>query len=960
MTAKNRFSAIVLAFGVAATLSAVACGGDGGAGTPDATPGPGTPDANPPGTPDGGPDAGENPFTDVPLLTYVDPLIGTAPTDAPNPVPGGKGGSVFPGAVAPFGMVQWSPDTPSHETNGYDYTDNEIMAFSMTHYSGAGCSNNGELPIMPMLDPSQPLGRFSHTNEKVEAGYYSVKFDNGIDVELTATDRTGFGRFTYPTAGGRILVIDASKTGTIVGTNAHVDQDGSNRLSGFTTGGKFCGAGNLYKLYFAIEVDKAFSSAAMHNNKVTLTFPADATVVNFKIGLSYVSVANAKSNLAAENPGFDFEAIRTQTQDKWNKRLNAIQVDGGSDDAKIKFYTALYHSLLFPKIFSDVNGDYVGFDKQLYKVPAGHVQYADYSGWDIYRSQVQLLAVLFPKDASDMMQSLVNDAQHCGALPKWAQNNDETGVMVGDPGALIVANSYAFGAQDFDKATALDYMLVTGAGGGTGCNGLNAMSQVSRYLGFGYVPIDAEGGAPSTTLEYTSRDFAVAQFAKALGDDASYRSLAARSAYWRGIFHPDGFIRPRRSGGDWSTPLPGPGDGNDGLYVEGNAEQYTWMIPYDARGLFDALGGNATVTARLDTFFTHLNAGLRDPFFYMGNEPNFATPWLFNWSGAPSHTAATVRRIMEESFQSSAGGLPGNDDLGATSSWYVWAALGMYPAVPGVAGWVLGSPQFKSTKIRVHGQHLLTIDAPEAPAKLVQSLAVNGSAHPQSWLDFETVKNGGTLTYSLGESESDWGKAAADQPPSFGPGKFTSVKEAINAHGISTDADPAAADFDGFGYSYSTTALAAGGYTPGGTFTFAGVTFDLPPAGGVDHLNPVGERLVFPADTHGSAIAFLGSASVGPTHGPAIVTYADGTTATLDLGFSDWTLAAGGAMPSFGNQIAVTTTYRNKRQGGRDNVGTFIFFTKLAIDSSKAITSVQLPYFVNRGRMHVFGMKLVP
>jgi len=941
-------------------LLAVGCGGGGGDNLADS--GPPGPDAASPA--DGGPDGGGTPdagiFPDLALVQYVDPLIGTAPTDAPNPVPGGKGGAVFPGAAVPFGMIQWSPDTPSHETNGYDYTDDTIMAFSMTHYSGAGCTNNGELPIMPMLDTTLPLQKFAHTNEKVEAGYYSVKFDDGIQVELTATDRTGFGRFTYPATGGKILVVDASKTATIFNTNAHVDQDGMQKLSGFTTGGRFCGASNTYKLFFAIEMDKPFASATVVRGKTTLSFPADTQVVNFKIGLSYVSVANAKENLATENPGFDFDAIRDQAQGKWNARLNAIQVEGGSDDAKIKFYTALYHAMLFPKVFNDVNGDYIGFDKQRYKVEPGHKQYADYSGWDIYRTQVQLLGLLFPKDASDMMQSLVTDAQQCGALPKWSQNNDETAVMNGDPGALMVANAYAFGARDIDKATALDYMLITGAGGGSGCNGMHPMSQAGAYMGFGYIPINSEGGAAATTLEYTNRDFAVAQFARLLGDDASYRNLLGRSALWRNTMHPDGFIRPRLSDGNWYTPLPGPGDGNDGLYVEGNAEQYTWMVPYDARSLFDALGGNASVIARLDIFFSRLNAGLNDPFFYMGNEPNFATPWLYNWAGAPSHTADTVRRIMEESFQSSAGGLPGNDDLGASSSWYLWGALGMYPAVPGVAGFVLGSPQFKSTTIRVHGAHLLTISAPEAPARFVQSMTVNGTAHAQSWLDLADIEQGGTVAYVLGAAASAWGTAAADQPPSFGPGQPTSLAAAINAHGISSDADTGEADFDGFGYSYSKEALSAAGLTPGSPFTHGGVTFDVMPIGRVDHLMPVGEKLAFGTGQHGTFLAFLGSASVGPTHGTGTITYMDGTTATFDLGFSDWTLAAGNAPPSFGNEIAVTTSYRNKQLGGRDNVGTYIFFAKVPVDPSKDIATVELPHFVNRGRMHVFSYKLVP
>jgi predicted alpha-1,2-mannosidase len=890
------------------------------------------------------------------LVQYVDPLIGTAPSDVPDPVPGGRGGSVFPGAAAPFGMVQWSPDTPGAETSGYSHQDSTILAFSTTHYSGAGCANNGELPIMPALDASRPAATFRHENERARAGSYEVMLDSGIAVALTATERTGFARFSYPRADRKVLVVDASRTATIQQTEAQVEARGRTGLRGFTTGGRFCGTANRYRLYFAIELDQPFASISVDRGRTVLGFDRSVTAVQVKLGLSYVSVANAELNLRSESPDWNFEEVRERTRRRWNERLNAIQVSGGSAEAATKFYTALYHSLLFPKIYSDVNGQYLGFDNRTYTVAPGRIQYADYSGWDIYRSQVQLLALLFPREASDMMQSLVNDAEQCGALPRWSQNNTETGVMVGDPGALIVAGGHAFGAQDFDRARALAFMRMTGAGGGSGCNGLHPLGSLASYLGAGYIPADREGGGASTTLEYASRDFAVAQYAAALGDRRTHRALMARATYWRNLLHPSGLIQPRLASGAWRQPLAGPADGANSLYIEGNAEQYTWMVPHDARTLFDALGGDAAVVARLDRFFTRLNAGMRDPHFYIGNEPSFATPWLYNWAGAPHRTQDVVRRVMEESFDASPGGLPGNDDLGATSSWYVWAALGMYPVMPGVAGLALASPQFPRTTVWLHGRHALVLRAERAPLRYVQGVTLDGVRWDSSWLPLEAIRDGAELQFELGASPSTWGTATFVAPPSFGPGEVHVLAEGLNSSGISPDQDPAAADFDGLGNSYSRQALAAAGFRPGAPVRHEGITFQVPVEAGLDNLVVVGQTLrIVPAQRH-RAVAFLGAASHGPASGTGEIVYADGTATPFVLGFSDWTLGGGTQSPSFGNRIALATPRRNRRAGGHEPVQTYLFRADVPVDPSREVAAIRLPAVLDQGRMHIFAV----
>ena len=404
------------------------------------------------------------------LTQYVDPLIGTLASNSPNPVPAGQAGSVEPAAGLPSGMVQWAPDTNttpapsnSQEPNspaGYYYDIHSIQGFSLTHMPGAGCSgNNGEFPVMPTTDPTQLSPTFSHANETARPGYYSVLLDSQIKVELTATLRTGFGQFAYPAGKPALLVLDATRTNTKTSTTGSVTQVSDSAISGSTIGGGFCGNSVPVPVYFYAAFDQAFTSASITHGVAQLGFRPGQTV-RMKIGLSYVSVANAKANLDAENRGWDFAGVRAQADRIWNDRLNSIRVAGGTLDAKKKFYTALYHALWAPSIFSDVNGQYIGFDNTVHQVAKGQqAQYSSFSGWDIYRSLIQLKSILNPSETSDMIQSLINDADQCGAIPHWVNDNVEDGVMPGDAGSLIVSNAYAFGARRFDTRSALQHMV---------------------------------------------------------------------------------------------------------------------------------------------------------------------------------------------------------------------------------------------------------------------------------------------------------------------------------------------------------------------------------------------------------------------------------------------------------------------------------------------------------------------
>jgi predicted alpha-1,2-mannosidase len=397
---------------------------------------------------------------------------------------------------------------------------------------------------------------------------------------------------------------------------------------------------------------------------------------------------------------------------------------------------------------------------------------------------VQLAAVVAPDETSDMMQSMVDSAAECGALPQWALESTETAVMVGDPADPLLASAYAFGARGFDTKAALAAMVKDATDPTAACNGFLARKGLAAYLARGYCPMDdpnAPNGPASTTLEYALDDFAIAQFAGALGDSATKATFLGRAKNWKNVFDPAasgtaslilGYPEPRLTqdmdGMPVFQPVVDVGKTVDG-FVEGNASQYTFLVPHDVAGLVTALGGDPNANARLDTLFMQVNAGLDQPYFYMGNEPGFATPWQYPWAGAPWRTQAVVRTILTQAFGTGPGGLPGNDDLGAMSSWQVWAMLGLYPEVPGVGGFVLGSPTFTKATITLAGGKTLVITGrnASADAPYVQSLSVNGTSTTSTWLAWSSVAAGGTVDFTLGKTQSSWGSGAADRPPSF-------------------------------------------------------------------------------------------------------------------------------------------------------------------------------------------------
>ena len=734
---------------------------------------------------DGEPELVANP------VDHVDTLIGT-----------GTGGETvgeinnFPGASVPFGMVQYSPDTFGNYA-GYNYDNPRSTGFSMTHAS-VGCAAFGDISMLPTTTPigSQPWKaweRIAHDDtERGVPGYYTVRFPGtGVTAELTATTRTGVGRFRYP-HNGRAAVFHVRSGASLAGNSRAAIQirEDNTTITGWATSGGFCSKTNTYTVYFAMKFSQPFTSygswdgysvypgarsAASPYSGGYVAFPA-GSVLEVRTAISYVGVDGALANLAAEG-GKGFDDVRAAAVSEWNATLSCIAVAGRNVGHLDTFYTSLYRTLLNPNTFNDADGRYIGFDGFIHTVPRGRTQYTNFSDWDTYRGLAALQGLLFPARASDMAQSLVNDAEQSGSFPRWALANSATGEMTGDSVVPLIADLYAFGAKDFDVKTALRYMVNAATTGGVGLNGYVERPGIAAYLELGYAP-ETFGASASITLEWSVDDFAIARFAESLGDAATAAEFQNRAQYWQNLFNPTTrYISPRDAMGFFQ---PGPGFvdsplgfGQEG-FDEGNAEQYVWWVPHNVAGLVTALGGRTAVGDRLDRFTKELNAGPKEPYLWAGNEPGFGVPWLYNYIGQPWKTEHTVDRVRGL-FGPTPDGEPGNDDLGALSSWYVWAALGLYPSTPATPILTVAAPLFDRVVIALPGGRFIRMSAPGASGphhpRYISGLSIDDQATDHTWIPESIIRSGGELKFSLAAYPNKvWGTAESSAPPSFGAG----------------------------------------------------------------------------------------------------------------------------------------------------------------------------------------------
>jgi predicted alpha-1,2-mannosidase len=725
----------------------------------------------------------------------VNPFVGTQTIDgAENDH--FNAGDTFPGAAFPFGMVQLSPDN-TREPGGYQYDKASIDAFSLTHFSGRGVAcwqDIGLLPTVgePAVSPAENwrvnASPFRHASERADAGRYHVTLDaHGIDVDLTVTPRTGMLRFAYPSGAAPTVLIDAGHSAQgNSGSGTGIRVVPPNRIEGSAESGD-CGGRFRYRVYFVAELDRPFTRFGTWNGGALapdraeasgadtgafLTLAASPSPLQMRVGISFVSLEGAARNLATENAGWDFDGVASRARSAWNERLGRVEIGGGTRAQRRIFYTALYHTMLHPNLFSDADGRVLGFDGRPHVQPAGRPRYENFATWDAYRSEIPLLAILAPVETADMMASLIAMAEEDpgGGLPRWQQAAGNSGGMVGDGPDVELATAYAFGARGFDAHAALRAMVRGASVPGTGSGGHLVRQGLEAYLEKGYVPYDADSrtGAQSAsiTLEYATADFAIAALAEALGETEIRDRFRRRAGNWKNLWQPDGggLLAPRLDDGSFPADV---GPATQRGFVEGNAEQYLWMVPFDLPGLVAALGGPARAVARLDALFGQLNAGMERPQYFFGNEPGEGTPWVYAFAGAPDKTQAVVRRILRDLLLDEPRGLPGNDDAGALSSWAVFAMLGLYPAVPGVGGFVVGSPLFPRATVRLGNGRALEILAPGAAPDMpfVAGLRLDNRAHDRAWIPWGAVAGGARLDFELSPVPPAAGVLAP--PPTF-------------------------------------------------------------------------------------------------------------------------------------------------------------------------------------------------
>jgi predicted alpha-1,2-mannosidase len=675
------------------------------------------------------------------LAQYVDPMIGTF---AP--------GFIFPGADVPFGMVQNSPDTygSPFAYGGYLYSDPLIRGFSLVHLSGPGVEKAGDLPFMPTtgpvtsMDPAHYGSPFDHAREHAEAGYYSVHLAKyATDVELTASTHAAMQRYTFPPSPQANVILDV-KRGVAGARAGELSFSGPNELSGWTR--------DRYPVYFVARFSRPFKSKGA--SWVTFDTLTDRKVT-VRIGISFVDVAGARRNLEAEAPGFDFGGMRARARTAWNRALGAVKVSGGTTGQRRTFYTALYRAQLHPNVFTDVDGRYRGFDHQVH-VAKGRTQYANFSLWDTYKGENQLLATIRPGRYREMLLSLLDDQRLGGKLPRWGEQDYDAAHMSGDPAVPMIVDGYCRG-------------LVAPSDAGPLYEAAKALrSERSPDLGSkGYLP-----GNAGTTLEYGIADFALAVMARGLGRDADAAALVKDALRYRNLLDPETrWIRPRGPDGSWRDPFA-PTD-EEG-FQEGNSWQYSWLAPHDARGLFDRMGGNDAALDRLNQMFSEppdaqvaqngFGTQYKTDQYSPGNEHDLQIPWLFPFARQPWRTAA-ITRSLRTVFRASPAGLPGNDDLGGLSGWYVWNALGISPVTPGAPFYVIGSPMFERSRIGS-----LTIEAPGVSdnRQYVMSAKLGGKPLGRAWLYDSEWRRGKKLSLNMGNKEgASWGTSPKSVPPSI-------------------------------------------------------------------------------------------------------------------------------------------------------------------------------------------------
>ena len=701
------------------------------------------------------------------LSTFVDPMIGTDFT-----------GNTYPGAQAPFGMVQLSPDNglPGWDRiSGYFYPDSTIAGFSHTHLSGTGAGDLYDISFMPVTLPMKeapaPLGihsRFSHDREEASAGYYKVHLDDyDIDVELTATPRAGIQRYTFPEANsGIILNLDKAMNWDRT-LDSRVEVIDSVTIAGYRFSD---GWARNQKVYFATRFSRPVDALSFERRTITenedsvgqgviasLYFPTKkGDQVTVTTALSPTSVEDALANLRAETPEDDFDLYREQTRRDWNDRLGKIRVETTDSVQKKIFYTALYHSMLAPSLYNNADGSYLGPDGQVHKAD-GWTNYSTFSLWDTYRASHPLFTIIAPEAAGDMARSLVEFAAQNGQLPVWTMWASETDMMIGYHSAPVIVDAILKNLGGIDARKALDLMVQTARKGN--------YRQLDDYMKLGYVPVrEGDNWSMSKTMEYAFDDWCIALLAEKLGDKEIQQEFAARALNYANTFNPaTGFFQPRNADGSFVTPFV-PEEYTEDI-CESNAWQYLFSVQHDIPGMTKLFGGKERLEQKLDSMFTYVNPDIELPIFStgmigqyaQGNEPGHHVPYLYNLTDSPWKGADYLRKIMGDLYTASPDGICGNDDTGQMSAWYVFSALGFYPVNPVDGLYAIGAPAFPRAEIALPGGKTLTITAENLSDenRYVESVTLNGRQLTTPWLSHKDLMEGGSLSFTMTSAKSN-------------------------------------------------------------------------------------------------------------------------------------------------------------------------------------------------------------
>lgn len=718
-------------------------------------------------------------------VDFIDPFIGT-----------GFHGHTYPGATVPFGAVQLSPDTRAGNWDacaGYHYDDSTITGFSHTHLSGTGCIDLGDLLIRPTTQ-SIDLSKktictptvFRHEDEKAEAGYYAVLLhEEGIRAELTATAHTGVHRYTFPKESTPTVIVDLKHSLD----NEHIYESSLQVVNPHEITGmrNTRGWSDNQRIYFVIQCSQPFEKATLVSNQKALEGKeAEGTDLQallkfkdrtsepivMKVGLSIVSVENARENLQAEVEGFDFDAVKQAAYHTWNDAVSAIKVEGGTEEQKTNFYTALYHSMVVPNVVSDVNGQYRRHDQTIGQLPQGTVQYSTFSLWDTFRAWNPMMTLIDTTLVTNMIHSFLHIYDASGELPLWPLSAGETGTMIGYHSASVIADAYMKGIRGFDAEKALEALVVSSEKNQKGAD---------YYISKGFIPSNIKKESISCLLEFAYDDWCIAQLAQALGKQEIYDTYIRRSQQYLNVF--DGatrFFRPKRMDGNWETPFNPNEVGR--AYTEATAWQYRFFVPHDVNGMVQLFGGKEAFTSALDDIF-HTDAqvdgdlvditGLIGQYAH-GNEPSHHIAYLYNYIGQPWKTQAMTRRLLDEMYAPTPEGIVGNEDCGQMSAWYILSSLGLYAVCPGSNEFTFTTPLFEKATLQLANGKTLTITANHPEKNLyIDKVELNGKEIETNFVTYEQLMGGGELHFSLTDQPNRKRGVTADSAP------YSFTKEAV-------------------------------------------------------------------------------------------------------------------------------------------------------------------------------------